>query len=122
MRILAHDVIRFVARLYDLKVQDLAGPCVKLRYARPRQIAMHCIRRLCPHMSYPAIGALLGGRDHTTVLHGERKITDLMQLEDDIAAAVDAVMFRFQRPAPVVSDAEFSALCEAYSQAMRPAA
>lgn len=121
MRIFAHEVVRYVATLYDLSVDDLKGPCRARRVARPRQIAMHCVRRLCPHMSYPAIGMLLD-RDHTTVMHGERKIGELVELEEDIAIAVDAVMFRFHPPAPGPVLSEFAALCSAYQSAMRQAA
>ena len=42
-----------------------------------RQIAMYLLRELT-EMSLPKIGELMGGRDHTTVIHAERKIRELM--------------------------------------------
>ena len=42
-----------------------------------RQIAMYLLRELT-EMSLPKIGQVLGGRDHTTVIHADRKIRELM--------------------------------------------
>ncbi|WP_304439658.1 helix-turn-helix domain-containing protein, partial [Brevundimonas sp. Root1423] len=41
--------------------------------------------------SYPDIGRRFGGRDHTTVLHGVRKIEELMGLDDQIARDVETL-------------------------------
>jgi chromosomal replication initiator protein len=55
--------------------------------ARPRQIAMYLSKQLTPR-SLPEIGRRFGGRDHTTIMHGVRKIEELMatdsQLSDDL--------------------------------------
>lgn len=90
-RIRAHEVAEYVARMHGRTVEDLASQRRTVAYSRPRQIAMHCIRVLCPHMSYPAIGRMLGGRDHTTVIHGERRIAELVQRDPDTADAVAKV-------------------------------
>lgn len=51
----------------------------------PRQLCMYEVHRQRKDMSYPAIGRLFGGRDHTTVLHAVRKI-ESMTTEDKEAA------------------------------------
>jgi chromosomal replication initiator protein len=55
--------------------------------ARPRQIAMYLAKQLTPR-SLPEIGRRFGGRDHTTIMHGVRKIEELMatdsQMSDDL--------------------------------------
>ncbi|UFS83192.1 hypothetical protein LPB79_13140 [Rhizobium sp. T136] len=51
----------------------------------PRQLCMYEVHRQRKDMSYPAIGRLFGGRDHTTVLHAVRKI-ESMTSEDQQAA------------------------------------
>jgi chromosomal replication initiation ATPase DnaA len=59
-----------VASLYGLTVDDLRGRARERNIAHPRQHFMHGARD-AGH-SLPAIGRYLGGRDHTTVLHGAR--------------------------------------------------
>lgn len=66
-----------VAEAYGLKVEDLRGTCRERSVAHPRQEAMWRMRQvLCedgrPRYSLPQIGAFLGHRDHTTILHGVR--------------------------------------------------
>lgn len=96
-RVSGRDVAEYVAAMHGRTLDDLASQRRTQAFARPRQIAMHCVRALCPHMSYPAIGTLLGGRDHTTVMHGDRRIADLVQRDPDIASAVASVFERFAR-------------------------
>ena len=69
----AADILADVAKKYGLTVADLKGPSRERRIAWPRQEAMWRIRESCPHISYPHIGRLLGGRDHTTIMHGVRE-------------------------------------------------
>jgi chromosomal replication initiation ATPase DnaA len=84
IRITGRAVADFVGRHYGVTFDELAGPRRTLPLARARQFAMYAMRELCPHMSYPAIGRLLGGRDHTTILHGCRKVERLIR-EGDFA-------------------------------------
>jgi chromosomal replication initiation ATPase DnaA len=74
----ARDIVREVAEGNGLTVDDLTGPS-RLRYVcYARHEAMWLIRQVKasdgkPRFSMPFIGSLLGGRDHTTVLHGIRE-------------------------------------------------
>lgn len=131
MRISAHDVARYVADKHSLTFAALISECRQRRIARPRQIAMYAIRKLCPHMSYPAIGSLFGGRDHTTVLHGCRKIEELIAADRLIAEDAAGVIEHFE--AMMIADLgpslsaiegamQFQALCNSYSRSMRLAA
>lgn len=65
-----------VADYYKIKVADMYSQKRTRAIARPRQVAMWLARELTPH-SLPEIGDAFGGRDHTTVLHACRTITDL---------------------------------------------
>ena len=51
--------------------------------AVPRQIAMYLVKELT-QKSLPEIGDLFGGRDHTTVLHAVRKITDARRSDSEL--------------------------------------
>ena len=75
-----------------VKKQFLSGrPFCRDSHAAPplrdRQIAMYLSKQLTPR-SLPEIGRRFGGRDHTTIMHGVRKIEELMstdsQLSDDL--------------------------------------
>ncbi len=63
-----------VADFYSLEVADLLGKRRNKELVRPRQIAMYLMRHELSY-SYPKIGKALGGKDHTTVMHGVEKIT-----------------------------------------------
>jgi chromosomal replication initiator protein len=53
-------------------------------YARPRQVAMYLAKQLTSR-SLPDIGRRFGGRDHTTVMHGVRRIEELKSADPQIA-------------------------------------
>ena len=66
---------KYVADFYKLKIADMYSKKRPASIALPRQIAMYLSKELT-QKSLPEIGELFGGRDHTTVLHAVRKITD----------------------------------------------
>lgn len=122
MRIRARDVLDYVAAIHGLTHAEMTGSCRQRRFARPRQIAMYAMHHLCPHMSYPAIAQMIGGRDHTTVMHGVRRIEVFCHTNPEISDTVEKVLARFLGRSPVISIPAFQALCASYSQAMREAA
>ena len=81
------EIQRKVAEHYNIRLSDLIGPKRLRTIARPRQVAMYLAKQLTPR-SLPEIGRRFGGRDHTTIMHGVRKIEELMttdsQLADDL--------------------------------------
>lgn len=77
------NIQRTVAEYYKIKVADLMSRRRSRSVARPRQVAMALAKELTNH-SLPEIGDSFGGRDHTTVLHGCRKIKELRETNADI--------------------------------------
>lgn len=81
------EIQRKVAEHYNIRLSDMIGPKRLRMIARPRQVAMYLAKQLTPR-SLPEIGRRFGGRDHTTIMHGVRKIEELMstdsQLSDDL--------------------------------------
>ena len=65
------------ATYFNISVDDLCGPARTHGLVTARQIAMYLCRELTDS-SLPAIGRLFGGRDHTTVMHANKKIRQLM--------------------------------------------
>lgn len=69
------EIQRVVANFYKIKIADMYSKRRPANIAMPRQVAMYLAKELT-QKSYPDIGELFGGRDHTTVLHAVRKIAD----------------------------------------------
>ena len=74
------NIQKTVAQYYKLRVSDLVSKRRTRSIARPRQVAMALAKELTNH-SLPEIGDAFGGRDHTTVLHACRRITELREIE-----------------------------------------
>jgi chromosomal replication initiator protein len=77
------NIQKTVADYYKIKVADILSKRRSRSVARPRQVAMALAKELTNH-SLPELGNAFGGRDHTTVLHACRKITQLREESHDI--------------------------------------
>lgn len=77
----ASYILDTVALFYAVKVEDLVGRDRTKEITLPRQMAMYLVREETD-ASLPEIGQLLGGRDHTTVMHGCDKISNLIETDD----------------------------------------
>ncbi|MFG3347749.1 chromosomal replication initiator protein DnaA [Streptomyces sp. NPDC048018] len=75
--ITAGAIMAATADYFGLTVEDLCGSSRSRVLVTARQIAMYLCRELTD-LSLPKIGAQFGGRDHTTVMHADRKIRALM--------------------------------------------
>ena len=76
------DVITSVAKYYSLGKKQLLGESRQRPIARPRQILMYILKTQVglPHQE---VGRLIGGRDHTTVMHAVEKVTQLLSTDVD---------------------------------------
>ena len=74
---------RFISFQYGLQNADMLSRRRASSVARPRQIAMYLARKLTGN-SYPEIGRKFGGKDHTTVLHAFRHITNLRAQDKEL--------------------------------------
>ena len=75
-QITVENIQKTVADFYKIKVADMHSKRRPANIAMPRQVAMYLAKELT-QKSLPEIGEHFGGRDHTTVLHAVRKISDL---------------------------------------------
>jgi len=85
--ILPEHLINIIAETYGLSLERLIGRERTNEVALPRQIAMYLLREEA-NISLPQIGKVLGGRDHTTVMYGCDKISDLLERDDKIRRKV----------------------------------
>lgn len=75
------QVLITICKHFDIASEDLIGSSRKKELVVPRQIAMFLMREELNH-SFPNIGEELGGRDHTTIMHGYVKVREAVK-EDD---------------------------------------
>jgi chromosomal replication initiator protein len=71
--ITAPTIMAVTADFFSITMEEMCGPGKKKELAQSRQIAMYLCRELTD-LSLPRIGQLFGGRDHTTVMHADKKI------------------------------------------------
>jgi len=79
----ADQILDAVARHYRLSREQLTGPSRARAVSVPRQLTMYLIREET-RSSLPQIGELLGGRDHTTVMHGCAKIAAQIETDEQL--------------------------------------
>lgn len=90
-----------VAASFGIPVREMVSERQYRGVARPRQVAMYLSRELTPH-SYPRIGFLFGGRDHTTIMAGCRRIEALIETDAEFAARVAAIRSELETPLEVL--------------------
>ncbi|MBI4999823.1 chromosomal replication initiator protein DnaA [Candidatus Gottesmanbacteria bacterium] len=82
-KVSADEVLGAVANRFDLKISGLKGPKRDRALALARQTAMHFLRIDCGY-PFAKIGEVLGGRDHTTIMHGVEKISALLPTNENL--------------------------------------
>ncbi|MFK7745988.1 MAG: chromosomal replication initiator protein DnaA [Roseobacter sp.] len=83
-KITVEEIQRKVSDHYNIRLSDMIGPKRLRSYARPRQVAMYLCKKMTSR-SLPEIGRRFGGRDHTTVMHGVKRIEELKVQDGQIA-------------------------------------
>lgn len=85
------EIVRAVSSYFKLTQEELFGKSRSQAIVTGRQIAMYLCREKTS-MSLPKIGALFGGRDHTTVMYAIKKVGDLMKERRSIYNYVTDIM------------------------------
>ncbi|MEQ9258980.1 MAG: chromosomal replication initiator protein DnaA [Roseovarius sp.] len=83
-KISIEEIQRHVSDHYNIRLSDMIGPKRVRNFARPRQVAMYLCKQMTSR-SLPEIGRRFGGRDHTTVMHGVKRIEELRHQDAQIA-------------------------------------
>ncbi len=76
-------VVAEVNKYFNIKMADMTGPRRKKELVLPRQLAMYLLYEECK-IPYERIGELLGGRDHTTILHGVEKMREVVNRDREV--------------------------------------
>ncbi len=86
-------IIRVVSEQMQVKPSDIKGDRRQQGIARSRQVAMYLTRKITG-LSYPAIGEKFGGKDHSTVINAEQRITQIMGEEPEFRNMVESLLRR----------------------------
>jgi hypothetical protein len=84
----SRQIIAETAEKNRITVADILGDCRQRWVAWPRQEAMFRMFVECPHLSLPQIAKALGGRDHSTAIHGIKRECERRGLDYDRLRAV----------------------------------
>ena len=76
-------ILNIVADHFGVKPDDITSKRKNAEFVLPRQVVMYLCRKLIPDMSLENIATFLNRKDHTTVMHGCKKV------ENDISTNVD---------------------------------
>ncbi|GAB4504751.1 MAG: chromosomal replication initiator protein DnaA [Anaerolineales bacterium] len=94
-------VVDLVAKYFNLSPEKLISPDRSRAVALPRQIAMYLLREDV-NVSLPRIGEALGGRDHTTVMHAIKTITDKIERDDQLRRRVNNIRQQLHGQSPAM--------------------
>ena len=93
-------IMAATAEYFSVSMDDLCGSSRSRVLVNARQVAMYLCRELT-ELSLPRIGQAFGGRDHTTVMHADRKIRQMMaerrSLYNQIAELTNRIKQRSQQ-------------------------
>jgi len=83
-------IIEGVARFHNLRSADITGTKKTRTLSRARHMAMYLARQHS-NLSFPELGREFGGRDHSTIQHGYKKVKEELDLDPDLAYRVKLV-------------------------------
>ena len=83
-------IINTVARYYDLSPEEIKGKRRDKKTALARQVVMYLLREQ-NHCRLSEIGDILGGRDHTTILHGCEKISTEIKSDSQLSKSIEEI-------------------------------
>jgi chromosomal replication initiator protein len=89
-----HEIVKFVARHYGLKVSEIKSRNNSKHIAFPRQVAMYVCKRLTT-LSYPDIGKQFNNKHHSTVMHSVKKIERQRDEDADLDRTIKGFLDHF---------------------------
>ena len=93
-RATAAEIIKFVARHYELKVSEIKSKSNSKQIAIPRQVAMYLCKELT-ELSFPEIGRQFNDKHHSTVMYSVEKIAKLRATDAELDRALDGMVRHF---------------------------
>ncbi len=85
------EILQTVAKAYNISVDDITGRRRSKDIAEARQLTAYFLRRV-NNLSYPAIGRILGGKDHTTAIYSVNKISQEIEARPKFKVFVEGII------------------------------
>lgn len=83
-------IIEIVCEHFSVTLDQMTGKSRSNDISRPRQIAMYLCKTMT-ECSLEVIGSFLGGRNHSTIIHGVQKIADEYEIDQDLKSQIDVI-------------------------------
>ena len=90
-------IIETVAEHFNISPDDIKSTKRNKEIAYPRQICMYLCRKMTAD-SLQAVGNCLGKKDHTTIIHGEKKISDDLKKDENLKNTIDVLIKKINPP------------------------
>ncbi len=84
-------VQKFISERYNVTIEEMLSRKRTKSIAYPRQVAMYISRELTD-LSLPKIGQEFGGRDHTTVIHAHKKISESIETDPEVQSEINSYL------------------------------
>ena len=81
-------ILSTVGDHFGLTIEDLCSKKKSAKYMQPRQICMYLCREMLMNANLSDIGNYIGGRDHSTIIHGINKIEQLMETDEELRQTI----------------------------------
>jgi len=94
-QVTADEILEATAKAFDLSIEQICGPSRRRPLVAARQTAMYLFRALTDY-SYPAIAHVFGDRDHTTVMHAQKKVAKLMSEKRQVYEQVTELIHKIK--------------------------
>lgn len=88
------DIITVICSYYSIKTTQLKGVKREASLVRSRHICMYLLKEV--GLTYAEVGNLLGGRDHTTIMHGVEKIRSQLTTSDIVKEDINSIKRKIQ--------------------------
>lgn len=90
-RITPENIINVVCDHYNVSIEDIKSSKRNKELVHPRQLIMYLCRSMT-NATYKEIASVLGGRDHSTVMYGERSVTDLIEKDESTRKTIETII------------------------------
>ena len=90
-RITPENILNVVCDHYSVSIEDIKSSKRNKELVHPRQMIMYLCRSMT-NATYKEIASLLGGRDHSTIMYGERSITDQIEKEESVRRTIETII------------------------------
>ncbi len=90
-KITPENIINVVCDHYSVSIEDIKSSKRNKELVHPRQMIMYLCRSMT-NATYKEIASFLGGRDHSTIMYGERAITDLLEKDEPTRRTIETII------------------------------